>query len=301
MATTRDQPQRAAPTTKATRPRPSWATGSTIGLPLLVVALFVLLPLGLVGVYSVYTLNEMTGLMQRDFSSINYRDLIERDIYRRVLWRTFEIAGVATLIALIIGYPVGYALGTVTNARRQSILLLLILVPFWSSYIVRTYAWIGILRSDGFLQDIFGWIPGFPADLLYTRTAVLIGFVHVFLPLMILPIYASTRNLDRRLIEASHDLGAPPWRTFMRVTFPLTLPGILGGSILFFIPCFGSFVTPTLLGGPSDRMIGNVVQSQFGEAFNWPFGSAMAMVMTIIVIIGIAIFFRVARTEEIYG
>jgi spermidine/putrescine transport system permease protein len=291
-----------APVRRPSKGAPSWlAPAATIGLPVAVLGAFVVLPLLLVVVYSFYSLDEMSGLMQEDFSTANYREVLTSGIYRQVFWRTFQIAGAATLIALLLAYPMGYALGALVDARRQGLLLLLVIIPFWTSYIVRTYSWIGILRRDGFLDDVFGWLPGVPDDLLYSRAAVLIGFVHVFLPLMILPIYASVRNLDRRLLEAAHDLGSPPWRTFLRVTLPLTLPGVVAGVVLFFIPCFGSFVTPQLLGGTGDLMMGNVIANQFGEAFNWPLGAALSVVMTLVVIAGLAVFFRFADVDQVYG
>lgn len=291
-----------APARRPSKGAPSWlAPAATIVLPVAVLAAFVVLPLLLVVVYSFYSLNEMSGLMQEDFSTANYREVLTSSIYRHVFWRTFQIAGAATLIALLLAYPMGYALGALVDPRRQGLLLLLVIIPFWTSYIVRTYSWIGILRRDGFLDDVFGWLPGVPDDLLYSRAAVLIGFVHVFLPLMILPIYASVRNLDRRLLEAAHDLGSPPRRTFLRVTLPLTLPGVVAGIVLFFIPCFGSFVTPQLLGGTGDLMMGNVIATQFGEAFNWPLGAALSVVMTLVVIAGLAVFFRFADVDQVYG
>ena len=272
----------------------------TLGLPVAILVLFVILPLVLVAVYSFYSLNEMSGLMQEDFVWANYREVLTSEIYRKLFWRTFEIAGLSTLVALLLAYPMGYVIGS-ASPRRQNLLLLLVIVPFWTSYIVRTYGWIGILQPDGFLDDTLGWIPGLETDVLYTRAAVIVGFVHVFLPLMILPIYASVRSLDRRLIEASHDLGASPWRTFRRVILPLTLPGVLAGVVLFFIPCFGSFVTPQLLGGLGDLMVGNVIANQFGEAFNWPLGAALSIVVTLIVIVALGIMFRFADVEAVSG
>ena len=277
------------------------AIAASVGLPALLLAVFLVLPLALVGVYSFYSLDPVTGLMQRDFSLENYRTIVSSPIYLRVFWRTFQIAAVATVIALLLAYPMGYVIGVLVPRQRQGILLLLVIVPFWTSYIVRTYGWIGILQENGYMQSLLGWIPGTDLNVLYTRTAVIVGFVHVFLPLMILPIYASARNLDRRLIEASHDLGAPPRRTFLRVTLPLTLPGVVAGVLLFFIPTFGSFVTPQLLGGTGDLMMGNVIANQFGEAFNWPFGAALSVVMTLVVIVALAVLFRFADLEAIHG
>lgn len=303
MATDTITPRQATSPNLLTRVRRSetLAILGTIGPAALLITLFIAVPLILVGVYSVYSLDPVTGLMQQDFSLENYERALTNEIYRSVLWRTIQIAGISTIIGILLAYPMGYTIGAVAPRKHQVTLLLLVLVPFWTSYIVRTYAWIGILRTDGFLQNVIGWVPGVTnVGLLYSRTAVIVGFVHVFLPLAILPIYASARNLDHRLLEASADLGAPPWKTFLRVTLPLTMPGILAGIVLFFIPAFGSFVTPQLLGGTGDIMMGNIIANQFGEAFNWPFGAALSVVMTLIVIIAIAIMFRFASLESIY-
>jgi spermidine/putrescine transport system permease protein len=273
----------------------------SLGLPMLVMLLFFVLPILLIAVYSFYSLNPDTGLMQQDYTWANYDRALTSPIYRNIFLRTLEIAGLSTVIALLLAYPVGYFIGAIANPKRQGMLLLMVLIPFWTSYIVRTYAWIGILQSNGFLDSTLGWIPGLPTDFLYSRIAVIVGFVHVFLPIMILPIYASARNLDKRYVEAAYDLGATPLRAFLRVILPLTMPGIIAGIVLFFIPVFGSFVTPQLLGGTSDVMMGNIIDSQFGEAFNWPFGAALSIVMTIVVIVAMTLFFRFADVEEIYG
>ncbi len=273
----------------------------SLGLPTLVLLAFFVLPIVLIGIYSFYSLNPDTGLMQQDFTWANYSKALTNPIYQKIFFRTLTIATVATVIALLLAYPVGYFIGAVANPRYQGMLLLMVLIPFWTSYIIRTYAWIGILQSNGFLDSALGWVPGLPTNLLYTRAAVTIGFVHVYLPIMILPIYASARNLDKRYVEAAYDLGASPFRAFLRVVLPLTMPGIIAGIVLFFIPTFGSFVTPQLLGGTGDVMMGNIIDNQFGEAFNWPFGAALSIVMTLVVIVAMMLFFRFADVEEIYG
>lgn len=273
----------------------------SLGIPTLVLVLFFVLPIVLIGIYSFYSLNPDTGLMQQDFTWANYERALTSNIYRNIFFRTLGIATLATVIALVMAYPMGYYIGAVARPRYQGMLLMMVLIPFWTSYIIRTYAWIGILQSNGFLDSAFDWVPGLPTDLLYTRTAVIIGFVHVFLPIMILPIYASARNLDKRYIEAAYDLGASPISAFLRVTLPLTMPGVIAGIVLFFIPTFGSFVTPQFLGGTSDVMMGNIIDNQFGEAFNWPFGAALSIVMTLVVIVAMVLFFRFADVEEIYG
>ena len=273
----------------------------SLGIPTLVLILFFILPIGLIGVYSFYSTNPDTGLMQQDFTWENYERALTSDIYRNIFLRTLGIAALATGIALMLAYPIGYFIGAVVSPKWQGPLLLMVLIPFWTSYIIRTYAWIGILQSNGFLDSALGWIPFLPTDLLYSRTAVIIGFVHVYLPIMILPIYASARNLDKRYIEAAYDLGATPVKAFLRVVLPLTMPGIIAGIVLFFIPTFGSFVTPQFLGGTRDVMMGNIIDNQFGEAFNWPFGAALSIVMTLVVIVAMMLFFRFADVEEIYG
>ena len=273
----------------------------SLGIPTLVLVLFFVLPIVLIGVYSFYSLNPDTGLMQQDFTWANYEKALTNQIYQKIFFRTLGIAALATGIALLLAYPMGYYIGAVASPRYQGMLLMMVLIPFWTSYIIRTYAWIGILQSNGFLDSALGWVPGLPTDLLYSRTALMIGFVHVFLPIMILPIYASARNLDKRNIEAAYDLGASPISAFLRVVLPLTMPGIVAGIVLFFIPVFGSFVTPQFLGGTGDVMMGNIIDNQFGEAFNWPFGAALSIVMTLVVIVAMMLFFRFADVEKIYG
>lgn len=278
-----------------------WIPIITLAVPTLFVIVFFVLPILLIGRYSFNSIDPITGLMQTDWSWASYERALTSSIYQKIFLRTLSIALISTIVALLIAYPLGYFIGAIAEPRQQGTLILLILIPFWTSYVIRTYAWIGILQTNGFLDQVFGWIPGFDGNLLYSRTAVIIGFVHVYLPIMILPIYASARNLDKRYIEAAHDLGASPVRTFLRVTLPLTSPGVIAGIVLFFIPVFGSFVTPQLLGGTSDTMMGQQIQNQFGEAFNWPFGAALSMVMTAVVLVAMVLFFRFADVEEIYG
>ena len=271
-------------------------------LPVGFLAFFVILPLGFVIVYSFWTLHPTTGLMQVDFSLENYLRFFQSTLYVRVLWNTFEIAGTATLFALLICYPLAYWLGWVVPAKWQTALLMSIVILFWTSFLIRTYAWIGILQERGLL-DLTVMALGLaeaPLGLLFTRTAVIIGFVHVFLPLMLMPIYAAVRNLDGNLLLAADDLGATPLRTFLRVTLPLTMTGVLTGVLLFFTPVFGSFVTPLLLGGTESIMIGNVIETQFGEAFNWPFGSALSVIVVLTVVVVLVVFNKYVAFDDLY-
>ena len=270
--------------------------------PIAFLVLFVILPFGFVLTYSVWTLHPVTGLMQPALSLENYARFFQSTLYVRVLWNTFEIAGTATVFALLICYPFAYWLGRVVPVRWQTALLMAVIILFWTSFLIRTYAWIGILQERGLLDltvMALGLSDG-PLGVLFTRTAVIIGFVHVFLPLMLLPIYAAVRNLDPNLLLAAQDLGATPARTFLRVTLPLTMTGVLTGILLFFTPTFGAFVTPLLLGSTESIMIGNVIETQFGEAFNWPYGSALSCIVVVTVVALLVLFNRYVAFDDLY-
>ena len=270
--------------------------------PVAFLILFVILPFGFVLTYSVWTLHPVTGLMQPALSLENYARFFQSTLYVRVLWNTFEIAGTATVFALLVCYPFAYWLGRVVPVRWQTALLMSVIILFWTSFLIRTYAWIGILQERGLL-DLTVMALGVseePLGMLFTRTAVIIGFVHVFLPLMLMPIYAAVRNLDGNLLLAAQDLGATPVRTFLRVTLPLTMTGVLTGILLFFTPTFGAFVTPLLLGSTESIMIGNVIETQFGEAFNWPYGSALSCIVVVTVVGLLVLFNRYVAFDDLY-
>ena len=270
--------------------------------PVAFLVLFVILPFGFVLTYSVWTLHPVTGLMQPAFSLEHYARFFQSTLYVRVLWNTFEIAGTATVFALLVCYPFAWWLGRVVPVRWQTALLMSVIILFWTSFLIRTYAWIGILQERGLL-DLTVMALGLseePLGVLFTRTAVIIGFVHVFLPLMLLPIYAAVRNLDPNLLLAAQDLGATPARTFLRVTLPLTMTGVLTGILLFFTPTFGAFVTPLLLGSTESIMIGNVIETQFGEAFNWPYGSALSCIVVVTVVVLLVLFNRYVAFDDLY-
>lgn len=199
-------------------------------------------------------------------------------IYLQIYWRSLWMALVTTGLCLLIGYPVAYAIAVVAPPRRRNLLLGLAVIPFWTSFLIRTYAWMFILRSEGLVNRLLlsaGLIRQ-PLELLYNDFSVLIGLVYGELPFMILPLYASLEKLDLSLLEASSDLGAPHASTFRRVTLPLTMPGIAAGTILVFVPSLGQFIVSDLLGGAKTILAGNLIQNQFAVARNKPFGSAVA-------------------------
>jgi spermidine/putrescine transport system permease protein len=207
-------------------------------------------------------------------------------IYLEIYWRSVWIALLTTLVCAVLGYPVAYAIALRVPARWKSALLLLVVIPFWTSFLVRTYAWMVILRTEGVINNLlqFLHLSHEPLRLLYTPLAVFIGLVYGELPFMILPLYAVLQKIDPALLEAAQDLGASRFATFRRVTLPLSRAGLVAGAILVFIPSVGAFITPDLLGGARSMMVGNLIQNQFALVRDQPFGSAVAFLLTFVVL-----------------
>jgi spermidine/putrescine transport system permease protein len=254
---------------------------------LLWLALFVVAPACILVAYSFATRVEL-GEVEFGFSWDNYARVFD-PVYVKVLARSVGYAALTTTLCVLIGYPVGWFI-----ARRHPIwrerLLMLVMIPFWTSFLIRTYAWIAILKSEGLLNGLLkasGAVPHVfaePLDILYTPTAVVIGLVYAYLPFVILPVYGSAEKLDGALVEAAHDLGAGPLRVFREVIVPLTWPGIAAGMLLVFVPAIGMFAITDLMGGAQVPMIGNVIQNQFTKALNFPFGAALGVVFTLLFI-----------------
>jgi spermidine/putrescine transport system permease protein len=245
---------------------------------------FLLIPLALIVVIS-FGARGVYGNVVYTFRLDNYGRLFVAQ-YANILWDSIWIALLTTVFCLLVGYPLAYYIARVHPVRR-SLLMFLVLVPFWTNFLIRIYAWMIILRGEGVLNGVMTSLglmqgPGqwlFEQIQLYTPGAVLIGMVYEFIPFMILPLYTSLEKLDVALLEAAADLGARPWRAFLRVTLPLSLPGIIAGSILVFIPAMGMFVVPDLMGGAKTVLVGNLIRNQFFTARDWPFGSAASMVL----------------------
>lgn len=221
----------------------------------------------------------------------HYRRFVD-PLYLGIVGRTIWWAVICTVVSLLIGYPIAFVIARETRWRR--LLLFLVILPFWTSFLVRMFAMIFLLRDTGFINGVLlslGVIDT-PLTLLYTPGAVLAGLVYGFLPLMVLPIYASLEKLDDTLLEAAETLGAGPAARFFHVVLPLSMPGVIAGCLLTFIPALGSFVTSDLLGGAKHAMIGNLIQNQFGAARNWPFGSAAALVVMLAVLLAVVLYLR---------
>lgn len=228
----------------------------------------------------------------------NYAYLIEDPLYVDAYLHSLEIAGISTLLCLLLGYPMAWAIANSSPSLRN-ILLLLVILPSWTSFLIRVYAWIGLLKNNGVINNILMWagIIDQPLPMLHTDFAVYIGIVYAYLPFMILPLYTALLKLDYSLVEASLDLGAKPVRTFFSVILPLTKGGIIAGSMLVFIPAVGEFVIPELLGGPDSIMIGRVMWQEFFNNRDWPVASAVAIIMLLLLALPIMWFHKHQNQE----
>lgn len=222
--------------------------------------------------------------------------------YFPVLLRTLGFASATTAVCLILGFPAAYYLSFRAGPRRERLLVLLML-PFWTSCLVAIYSWIIILGREGLLNSLLlrlGLVES-PLAIINTRFSVLLGLVYFYIPFMVLPLYGSLEKIPRALVEASHDLGAGPWTTFRRITFPLALPGVLAGSLLTFIPCMGDFLTAEFLGGPRTYLLGNLIQNEFLMAQDWPFGSALTALLLLLLASGLWAHRRLEARGETHG
>lgn len=254
---------------------------------------FVLVPLVMVLLQSLYPMGEDYEIIHQ-FSRVNF-DAAFSPENLHVLLRSAEFAGLTTLFCLLLGYPLAYFIALYGGKFRNQLLILVVL-PFWTSYLIRTFSWITLLQTEGILNKLLLSLHLIeqPLQLLNTPFSVVLGLTYGFLPFATLPIFVSLEHLDRQLVEAAHDLGATPAQAFWRVVFPLSLPGVISGSLITFVPAMGDFVSNEVLGGPDTLMIGNLIQQQFLSLFNWPMGSALSLVLMLLMVLSMAIYLRVA-------
>jgi len=264
---------------------------------------FFLIPLAIIWLYS---FGEKTGIVGIAVTGTleNYWRALD-PLYLQIFLKSLLMAGATTVICLVVGFPVAFAI-SFAPGRWKAFLLLLVILPFWTNLLIRTYALIAVLRQQGMMNFAFAWVwdgasatseavglggfgPYKPLELLYNNFAVVFGLVYVHLPFMVLPLYAALEKLDRSMIEASLDLGGTQFQTFRTVVVPLALPGIISGIILVLIPTMGSFLTPDLLGGPDSQMIANVIERQFKSANDYPFGSALSFIIMYLMFIALAL------------
>ena len=269
----------------------------TIGPVAVWMCLLFVLPMLLVVAVSFFSRSTFGGIVL-PLTLENYARFFD-PLYFKIIWVSCVLAFFTTLCCLILGYPFAYIIAR-SPLKYRNILMLLIIVPFWTNSLIRTYAWVVLLRTEGVINTFLlqiGLIDQ-PLALLYNDTAVLIGLVYTMLPFMVLPLYASIEKLDRSLLEASRDLGAKPWQSFVRVTLPLTSPGIMAGSLLVFIPSLGLFFIPDLMGGSKTILIGNLIKNQFLTARDWPFGSASSIVLMALTLVFIAVYIMVTKDKQ---
>lgn len=270
----------------------------SIGVTWFWLALFALVPSFLLLVTSLLLQGD-EELVRIRFSLDNYIRLFDT-AYLKIFFRSFNLAAITTSVCLVLAYPFSYALAHV-SLRFRKVLLLLVMIPFWTSSLIRSYAIVAILKTHGLLNTFLLWagVIENPLQILYTNAATLIGLVYTLLPLMILPLYSSIEKLDERLIEAARDLGANKHQVFFRILLPLTMPGILAGSVLVFLPAMTLFYIPDLLGGAKTILIGNAIQNQFLTARDWPMGAAISV--TLIFSMSVVLFVYGRRHKQRVG
>ncbi len=281
----------ATPELEATNERQKRRRGFFLALPAYIyLSLFFALPLLIVVVYSFATRTRSGGTALEEWNLESYRKLGE-PIVTDILLRSLTLAIITTVICLVLAYPFSYFLATRRELTRN-IMLVFVMIPFWSNFLVRNYAWRVLLGNDGPVSQLTEGIGLGETTILFTPTAIVLGLVYGFLPFMILPMYAAIERMDWSLLEASRDLGASGFQTFRKVTFPLSLPGVIAGSILVFIPSLGAYVTPQILGGGKKTMLGSYIVTQFLTARNWPVGAAVSTVLMFVMLMATLIYFR---------
>lgn len=278
----------------------SWASAKspfavTFLVPTIWLAIFFVVPLSIVWAYSFGRPSNLTEI-EISGTLANYARLAD-SVYLDIFIKSAAFAAITTLLCLIIGFPLALCI-TFASPRAKVLLLLAVMLPFWTNLLIRTYALMALLRNEGLVNLLLGWFGMGPLQLLHNNFAILLGLVYVHLPFLVLPLYSALDRIDRSLLEASLDLGAGHLRTFWNIVVPLALPGILSGLLITFIPAMGSYLTPDLLGGPDGQMISNVIERQFKRANDWPFGAALSFTLMYLTLIGIAIQTLVSRSKR---
>ena len=267
--------------------------------PVLLLAVFFVLPMLIMASFS-FRLGTFAP-ERYIFTTVHYWDFIGRTSFHRLLLRSIGVAFMTAGIAIVLAYPLAHFLAF-RAGRLQLTLLSLLIIPAWTSYLLRILAWKVILGSNGLLNSLLiqaGFIQEGSAWLLYSTSAVVVTLVYVWIPFVALPIFAALQRIDSSLVEAAADLGCPAWQVFLRVVFPLSLPGVAAGFLFVFIPTLGEWVTPALVGGARGVMYGNLIQDQFVRALNWPMGSVMSLVMLALMLLQLALFSRVVRLSDL--
>ena len=258
------------------------------------ISVMIVVPMLLIVLYAFTTSGN--DVLTFQFTLDNFHRFITDTVFMEVLWRSLYIAVITTLICVLLGYPIAYVIAQM-GERANTIMILLITMPTWVNMLVRTYAWMGILQDEGVLNSILSVFGIGPVEMIHTSFAVILGMVYNFIPFMILQIHTSLAKMDKNLLNAANDLGANPVQAFLRVTLPLSVPGIISGITLVFLPAVSSFFIPKLLGGGQYVLVGNVIESQFLTSGDWSFGSAISLIMAIIIMISLYVTKKLDRSE----
>ncbi len=261
--------------------------------------IFFLMPLSVILIYALTTQNLFSGEPLK-FTFENFMVIFQKKHYLIILLRSLKISFLTTVFSIIFSYPVAYYLAKRT--RFDKVLIVVLMIPFWINYLIRTFAWKLILSENGVLNQFLLWLKVIdePVRILYSQTAVLLGLIYMYTPMMVLPLYASLLRIDDSLIEASLDLGASKFRAFFDITFRLSLTGIFAGTLLVFIPALGSFAIPAILGGTNSVMIGNIIENQFNRVGNWNFGSAFTIALAVLSIVLVLFYSKIFGLESVY-
>ncbi|NLC64694.1 MAG: ABC transporter permease [Erysipelothrix sp.] len=258
-------------------------------------ALMILIPMLLIAFYA-FTSPNTNEIIQINFTLENFKKFFD-PVFISVLWKSLKIALITTVICLVVGYPLAFIISR-QSERSQTMWILLVTIPMWINMLIRTYAWMSLLADKGLINSFLGLFGLGPLKMMYTDFAVILGMVYNFLPFMILQIYNVLSRMDESLIEASYDLGADKYKTFRKVIFPLSLSGVISGITLVFLPAVSTFVIPQLLGGGGYALIGNLIEKQFVQIGNWNFGSAISLIMAVIIMFSISLTNKFEREEK---
>ena len=267
---------------------------------LLAITLFAVIPMSFILVYSFY-INIDLGVDEAAFQFGNWLELFSDSYYHNAIWKTLRLALIVTVLAAVLGYIPAYFIAY-TRFRHKWLLLLLLILPFWVSFIIRTLSWIHIMGNQGAINSVLlavGVIHE-PLSMMYNEFTVIIGFIHVFLPYMILNIYVSLEGIDRNLEPAARTLGCTPWQAFREVTLPLSLPGLAAGCLLVFVLTAGSYITPLILGGPNDFLFGNLIYDAIMSELNWPMGATLAFALLVLLATSVIVYSRLLGFNQLY-
>lgn len=296
-----------APTTDARAARRRWLL---LTPALVILTLAASGPLLITLVYSLLTAGDYGGVEWQFSTDAWFNVFAQRDIFTdelgwsdahlSIFWRSVKLSLMTTAACLFFGVPTAYFIATQPKAQRD-LWMLLIMIPFWTNLLIRTFAILELIRNEGTINTLLMWsgIVDAPVQMLYTEFSILIGMLYVYLPLMVLPVYASMERLDFSLVEAGYDLYATRIQVLRRVILPLVKPGIIAGSILVFVPSLGAYVTPRVMGGGNQMMLGNLIELQFGQGRNWPLGAALSLTLLVIVMVALIFYVRVAGKEDV--